>query len=125
MSILLAVQPALAQTLPEAMTSPEELETISREECNTEINTAVSVTQMLVSIECQNVMQAADNYIGKQNSEIVTLQELITQQDILLSSQQRKLSSFETEVGKWYRNPLYVGLLGILAGGLTVKMLER
>lgn len=109
----------------EVLTNPNQPETITKEDCEANINAAVSATQMLVVLQCQEVLDAAENYIKKQQEEVGSLQELVSQQDALLSTQQRRLTDFEARQEKWYNNPIYIGVLGLMAGGLTVMMLEN
>lgn len=125
MVTLLLNQNAMAQPAMEILTNPDAPQTVTKEECEANITAAVVATEMLIVLQCQQVLEAADAYIKKQQEEVGALQELVSQQDALLSTQQRRLTDFESRQEKWYNNPIYIGVLGLMAGGLTVMMLEN
>lgn len=76
-------------------------------------------------MQCNQILTAADAYIQQQQIEIDALTQINTYNEDIIARKTRLIEQMKVEEKRWYKNPVYVSILGVLAGGLAVTLIER
>lgn len=75
--------------------------------------------------DCQDVIQLAKAALAAKDVQILAQQNAIDDLQKSLAASDAAVASDDRELSRWYRNPVLVATLSILAGGLATLYLEK
>lgn len=81
------------------------------------------VQQVITS--CQGVITNAELYMNSMGETIDQQDTLIRQQNRELTQRMDQIEQLTQDKRTWYKNPVYVGLTGVLAGFVLNSVIQR
>lgn len=75
--------------------------------------------------ECKDVIAACDKALEDKNKALTLANLAITNCIKHGTNVQLQLNEKTDELNRWYRQPLIVGIIGVLVGGVAYSLLEN
>lgn len=75
--------------------------------------------------KCRRALDACDTALEEKNGALTLADLAITNCNHETALNKQRADDMREELGTWYRNPLIVGTLGVIAGFATFRLLTK